>query len=50
MALDADTILATPVRDDFAAWHYDMKGQFSIKTAIKIMCKDEMAPIIIIKL
>jgi hypothetical protein len=37
--IDADIILATPIREDFEdffAWHYDSKGIFSVKSAYKL--------------
>jgi ribonuclease HI len=39
MEIDADAILATPIRDDFEdffAWHYDSRGLFSVKSAYKL--------------
>jgi hypothetical protein len=33
MSIDAEAILATPIRDDFEdfpAWHYDSKGVFTV--------------------
>jgi hypothetical protein len=39
LAFDVDTILATPIRDDFAdfyAWHYDTKGLFTVKSMYKL--------------
>jgi hypothetical protein len=39
MRIDAEVILATPIRDDFedfAAWHYDSKGLFTVKSAYKL--------------
>lgn len=41
--IDADAILATPIREDFEdffAWHYDSKGLFSVKSAYKLYVQD----------
>jgi hypothetical protein len=47
MSLDADTILATPIREDFEdflAWHYDSKGLFSVKSAYKLYVQKRDGP------
>uniref|UniRef100_A0ACD6A1I4 Uncharacterized protein n=1 Tax=Avena sativa TaxID=4498 RepID=A0ACD6A1I4_AVESA len=39
MRIDTETILLTPIHDDFEdflAWHYDNKGLFSVKSAYKL--------------
>jgi hypothetical protein len=45
--IDADVILATPIRDDFEdfiAWHYDAKGIFSVKSAYKLYVQARDGP------
>jgi hypothetical protein len=45
--IDADIILATPIREDFEdffAWHYDSKGIFSVKSAYKLYVRDRDGP------
>lgn len=40
---DTEIILVLPVHtdmDDCVAWHYDMKGIFSIKSAYKVQMED----------
>jgi hypothetical protein len=45
--IDADVILATPIRDDFEdffAWHFDSKGIFTVKSAYKLFAKKRDGP------
>lgn len=45
--IDADVILATPVREDFEdfiAWHYESKGVFTVKSAYKLYVQDRDGP------
>jgi hypothetical protein len=45
--MDANTILAIPIRDDFEdfiAWRYDNKGAFSVKSAYKLYVNTRDGP------
>lgn len=40
---DAEVILATPIREyfkDFHAWHYDNKGNFSVKSTYQVYARN----------
>jgi len=42
---DAQKILTVPVHlemDDILAWHYDLKGMFSVKSAYRVFCDDQI--------
>jgi hypothetical protein len=45
--MDAEVILATPIRDDFedmVAWHYNSKGVFTVKSAYRLYVKMRDGP------
>jgi hypothetical protein len=45
--MDADVILATPIREDFEdffAWHYESKGIFTVKSAYKLYVQRRDGP------
>jgi hypothetical protein len=47
LQIDVETILATPIREDFEdffAWHYESKGIFTVKSAYKLYVQNRDGP------